>query len=86
MVENSRRADISISEIAGQEAEDLESLDIVLTKFEAKYPDRAKLIKLRFFAGLSEQEAAAILGISRATASRYWTFGKTWLYKEMKCT
>ena len=97
MVENARRkgrqkhgggfqrADISISEVAGKEAEDLESLDIVLTKFEAKYPKRAELVKLRFFAGLSEQEAAAALGISRATASRYWTFGRTWLFKELKC-
>ena len=51
--------------------------------FEKEYPNHAKLVKLRFFAGLSENEAAQALGISRATASRHWTFGRTWLFKEM---
>ncbi len=78
-----QRVNFSISEVAGKEVEDLESLDVALSKFEAQYPDRAKVIKLRFFAGLSEQETAAALGISRATASRYWTFGRTWLFKEL---
>ncbi|MEM8680672.1 MAG: ECF-type sigma factor [Planctomycetota bacterium] len=38
---------------------------------------------MRFFTGLSEEEAANALGISRATASRHWTFGRVWLFKEM---
>lgn len=78
-----QRVNFSISDVAGKEVEDFESLDAALSKFESQYPDRAKVIKLRFFAGLSEQETAAALGISRATASRYWTFGRTWLFKEL---
>ncbi len=42
-------------------------------------PLKAELVKLRCFGGLSEQEAAETLGISRATASRYWTFARAWL-------
>jgi DNA-directed RNA polymerase specialized sigma24 family protein len=40
-------------------------------------------VKLRFFAGFSVEEAAELLGISRATADRYWRFAKTWLYCQM---
>ena len=81
-----QKAGIAISQVAGRETEDLDSLDIALSKFETNYPKHAELIKLRFFAGLSEQEATAALGISRATASRYWTFGRTWLLKEWQIT
>jgi DNA-directed RNA polymerase specialized sigma24 family protein len=41
---------------------------------------KAELVKLRFFAGLSVEEAADLLKISRATADRYWRYAKTWLY------
>ena len=43
-------------------------------------PKKAELVKLRYFAGLSLQEAADALGISRATADRYWAYAKAWLY------
>jgi RNA polymerase sigma factor (sigma-70 family) len=43
-------------------------------------PRKAELVKLRYFAGLSVQEAADVLGISRATADRYWAYAKAWLY------
>jgi DNA-directed RNA polymerase specialized sigma24 family protein len=46
-------------------------------------PARAELVKLRFFAGLSVSEAAEVLGVSLATAERYWTFARTWLYAEL---
>lgn len=79
------RADISMSEVVDEiPVDDLETLDSALTKFEHAYPDKAELIKLRFFAGLTEEQAANALGISRATASRYWTFGRTWLFSEMR--
>lgn len=81
-----QKVDISFAHICGEEAEEMESLDAALSLLETQYPDHAKLIKLRFFAGLSENEAAAALGISRATASRQWTFGRTWLFREMKKT
>jgi RNA polymerase sigma factor (TIGR02999 family) len=59
--------------------EELLALDEALERFAAAEPVKAELIKLRYFAGLSEEEAAAALDISRATASRYWTFARAWL-------
>jgi RNA polymerase sigma factor (TIGR02999 family) len=60
-------------------AEDLLALDAALERFAAVEPIKAELVKLRYFAGLSEAETAAALGISRATASRYWNYARAWL-------
>jgi len=60
-------------------AEELLALDAALDRFAEVDPVKAELVKLRYFGGLSEEEAAAALGISRATASRYWTFARAWL-------
>jgi len=60
--------------------DDLLSLDEALSKLAALDPKRAELVKLRFFAGLSMPEAAEVLGVSLATAERYWTFARTWLF------
>jgi RNA polymerase sigma factor (TIGR02999 family) len=60
-------------------AEDLLALDQALERFAARDPVKAELVSLRYFAGLSEEEAAAALGISRATASRYWAYARAWL-------
>ena len=60
------------------------ALDATLTKFASEDGHKAELVKLRYFAGLSLPEAAAALGISRATAVRHWTYAKTWLYCEME--
>ena len=62
---------------------DLLALDEALTKLAQAEPAKAELVKLRFFAGLTMPEAAAALNISLATAERYWTFAKSWLYAEM---
>ncbi len=64
--------------------EDLLALDEALTTFTEKDPDKAKLVKLRYYAGLSLEEAAEALGISRATASRHWTYARAWLYDAMQ--
>ena len=64
-------------------SEDLLVLDEALTRLAASEPVRAQLIQLRFFAGLSMPEAARVLGISLATAERYWTFARAWLYAEV---
>jgi RNA polymerase sigma factor (TIGR02999 family) len=60
-------------------AEELLALDEALEKLAAIDPQKAELIKLRYFVGFSEEEAAKTLGISRATASRYWTYSRAWL-------
>jgi RNA polymerase sigma factor (TIGR02999 family) len=59
--------------------DDLVALDEALERFAALDPVKAELVQLRYFAGLAEEEAAAALGISRATASRYWAFARAWL-------
>jgi RNA polymerase sigma factor (TIGR02999 family) len=64
--------------------EDLLDLDDSLSRFAAEEPDKARLVQLRFFAGLSTPEAAAALGISVATAERWWTFARAWLYSELR--
>jgi len=62
---------------------DLLALDEALTELAREAPLRAELVKLRFFAGLTMPEAAQALGISLATAERYWTYARTWLYAEL---
>ena len=62
---------------------DLVALDEALTRLAAQEPAKAELVKLRFFAGLTMPDAARVLGISLATAERYWTFAKSWLYVEL---
>ncbi len=59
---------------------DLIALDEALTRLERESPEKAKLVKLRYFAGLTLEQAAETLNISRATASRHWTYARAWLY------
>ena len=63
--------------------DELLALDEALERLQAVEPVKAELIKLRFFAGLTMEQAAEILGISRATADRYWQFSRAWLYHEL---
>jgi RNA polymerase sigma factor (TIGR02999 family) len=62
---------------------DLLALDEALSRLAQSDPDKAKLVELRFFAGLTMPEAAAILNVSLATAERWWTFAKAWLHAEL---
>jgi RNA polymerase sigma factor (TIGR02999 family) len=64
--------------------EDLLALDEALSRLAARRPDRAEVVKLRFFAGLTMPETARVLGISQPTAERYWRFARTWLYAELR--
>jgi RNA polymerase sigma factor (TIGR02999 family) len=74
------RVPLSDVEIAAQaDSEQLLALDEALDRFAVQEPAKAELVKLRYFAGFSEEEAAAALGISRATASRYWNYARAWL-------
>jgi RNA polymerase sigma factor (TIGR02999 family) len=65
-------------------SEDLLALDEALAKLEAGDPIQAQLVKLRYFAGLAEDDAASVLGISRTTAQRYWRYAKAWLIVELR--
>ena len=64
-------------------SEDLLALDDALTRLAAAAPQKAELVKLRFFAGMTIPQAAAALGISHATAERHWTYARVWLYSEL---
>ena len=67
----------------GADQIDLLALNEALRKLEAEQPDKAQLVNLRYFAGCSLEQAAEILGISRATAQRHWTYAKAWLYGQL---
>ena len=62
---------------------DLLALDEAITRLAAVEPVKAELVKLRYFTGLTMCEAAEVLGVSLATAERYWTFAKAWLFAEL---
>jgi RNA polymerase sigma factor (TIGR02999 family) len=66
--------------IAEAPSDDLLALDEALTALAAIDPPKAELVKLRYFAGLTLEEAAQLLDISRATADRYWAYARAWLY------
>ena len=59
------------------------ALDEALTKFSEKDRIKADLVKLRYFAGLTIEQTAKILGISEATAKRYWIYARAWLIREI---
>src|SRR5262249_3300989 len=66
---------------APEPAEDLVALDEALDKLAELDPQKAELVKLRYFAGLTIEEAADALGIAPATAKRYWTYSRAWLFQ-----
>jgi RNA polymerase sigma factor (TIGR02999 family) len=60
------------------------ALDEALTAFSTKHPERARLVELRYFAGMTIPEAAQALGISPSTADRHWSYARAWLYRRLK--
>ncbi|WP_152051149.1 sigma-70 family RNA polymerase sigma factor [Tautonia marina] len=62
---------------------DILALDEALEGLAREEPDCAELVKLRFFAGLTQEEAAAALGVTRRTANRYWAFARAWLRRAL---
>ena len=63
--------------------DDLIALDEALNRLAEKDKVKADLVKLRYFAGLTAEQAAKVLGISRATAERYWDYARSWLRVEI---
>jgi RNA polymerase sigma factor (TIGR02999 family) len=62
---------------------DFVRLDETLTALAAVAPDKARVVELRYFAGLSIQETAEVLDIAPGTVKRHWTFARAWLYRAM---
>lgn len=69
--------------LAKEVSDPLLALDEALTRFAALEPVKAKLVKLRYFAGCSNDEAADLLGISPTSAKRYWAYARAWLLAEL---
>jgi RNA polymerase sigma factor (TIGR02999 family) len=65
-------------------SEDVVALDEALVKLAKEDPAKAELVKLRYFAGLTLEQAAEMLDISHATAQRYWSYARVWLFREIQ--
>jgi RNA polymerase sigma factor (TIGR02999 family) len=64
--------------------EELLALDAALEEFARQEPLKARLVELRYFAGLTGEQAAQVLGISASTADRHWVFARAWLRRHMQ--
>ena len=74
-----------LEDVAAPEAdEELLALDEALAKLAAAEPDKARLVELRYFARLTGEEAAGVLGISPTTADRHWAYARAWLQAEVR--
>jgi RNA polymerase sigma factor (TIGR02999 family) len=78
------RADLDLEQLpAPERSDDVLAVDEALIRLAAKDARKAKLVELRYFAGMTTDEAAAVLGISPATADRDWTFARAWLHRAL---
>jgi RNA polymerase sigma factor (TIGR02999 family) len=79
------RVDLDHIEIAlDTEDDQLLALDEALTQLAEEDPEAARLVHLRFFAGLTLKDAAAALGLAQRTAERQWTYARAWLYARLR--
>jgi RNA polymerase sigma factor (TIGR02999 family) len=80
-----KQAILDLDQVAAPAASaDLLALDEALTRLAASDPQLADLVKLRYFAGMTNQEAADCLAISSRTADNYWAYAKAWLLREIE--
>ena len=82
-----RRVDLdSLDELAAADALDFEALDEALRALAAVAPEQARVVDLRYFAGLSIEETAEVLQVSPATVKRHWAFARAWLFRALDTT
>jgi RNA polymerase sigma factor (TIGR02999 family) len=67
-----------------ENADELLAVHEALEKFAVQEREKAELVKLRYFVGLSIEDSAEVLGISQATAKRWWSYARAWLHLEIK--
>ena len=78
------RVEIEIADLPTRMApEELIALDEALEKLKKEDPIKSKLVTLRYFGGMTIEQASEILGISRVTAHRYWTYARAWLHLQI---
>ncbi len=70
-------------DLAATETFDVVALDVALENLEKIFPQQARVVELRFYAGLTIDETASVLGVSPATISREWTMARAWLRREL---
>jgi len=79
-----RRIELDNLELTVDEPPDeLVALDEALAQLAGEHPEKAQLVNLRYFGGLTHEEAAQALGISVSTADRHWAYARAWLYRRM---
>jgi RNA polymerase sigma factor (TIGR02999 family) len=79
------RVNLQDDMLASPEDDDqLLALNDALKKLELKHPVQAQVVKLRYFAGMSNEEIAEVMGVSLSTVKNYWVFSKAWLYRDIK--
>ena len=79
-----RRVDLDSQDLVSQTTPDeLLLLDDALTALLAEEPEAGQLVKLRYFAGLSVEQAAEVLGLSRTSAYEHWAYARVWLHAEL---
>ena len=79
------RVDMDGFDLAAPAADDqLLAVHEALDNLALKYPQQAELVKLRYFAGMTNEEVSQVLGISLSTAKNYWTFSRVWLLNEIE--
>ena len=80
-----QRHDVQLVDPASAEVHvDLLALDEALTDLNREHPEKAQLVKLRYFAGMTLAEASAVLSISVPTADRYWRYARAWLARRLE--
>jgi RNA polymerase sigma factor (TIGR02999 family) len=80
-----QRADLDQVSLATQDSDDvILAVHEALEKLAAESPQKAEIVKLRYFAGLEHAEIAEVLGVSEPTVRRHWTYARSWLYAELK--
>ena len=81
-----KRVDVLEADVAASSSDDEQILvlDEALDRLAAVRPQAAELVKLRFFVGLTEEEAAPLLGLSSRTTRRLWSFARAWLRRDIE--
>jgi len=79
------RVDLDGQDLAAPDADrQLLAVHEVLDKLATEHPAQAEVVKLRYFAGMTNEETAQVLDVSAATVKNYWTFARTWMFHEIR--